>query len=80
VRQLPCGSYFIDFAYPAAKLAIELDGRAQHFSGWAFREDPRRQNEIVLAGFDVLRFTWMDVEGRWPTVEATIRRALTESS
>jgi very-short-patch-repair endonuclease len=76
VRQHPCGEFFIDAAYPNAKLAIELDGLRDHFSADAFRRDRRRQNEIVLAGYTVLRFTWQDVDERWSAVEATIRRAL----
>jgi very-short-patch-repair endonuclease len=78
VRQHPCGSHFIDLAYPDAKLAIELDGLRDHFSADAFKRDRRRQNEIVLAGYTVLRFTWEDVQDRWPNVEATIRRALAD--
>jgi very-short-patch-repair endonuclease len=78
VRQQPCGDHFIDFAYPDRSIAIELYGRAWHFSGRAFREDPRRWNRIVLAGWrTLLVFTWEDVDERWPDVEATLRRALT---
>jgi very-short-patch-repair endonuclease len=76
VRQHPCGGFFIDFAYPAPRIAVELDGRAQHFSGRAFRDDPRRQNRIVLAGFDVLRFTWDDLHDLWEETEAVLREAL----
>ena len=76
VRQHPIGRYFVDVAYPDARIAIELDGRAHHFSGKAFREDPRRQNEIVLAGYSLLRFTWEDVHGRWRATEAVLRRAI----
>jgi very-short-patch-repair endonuclease len=76
VRQHPVGNRKIDFAYPDAQIAIELDGLRDHFSAAAFRSDRRRQNELVLAGFTLLRFTWEDVDERWPTVEATIRRAL----
>ncbi len=78
-RQVPCGTFFIDFAYPDAKVAIELHGKGWHFNGRAFREDPRRQNQIVLAGWrKPLIFTWEDVDERWPVVEATIRRALAD--
>ena len=76
VRQHPIGDSFIDFAYPDANVAIELDGLRDHFSEEAFKSDRRRQNEIVLAGYDVLRFTWEDVDARWPRVVETIRRAL----
>ncbi len=76
VRQHPVGKRRIDFAYPEAKIAIELDGLRDHFSAAAFQNDRRRQNEIVLAGLVPLRFTWDDVNGHWPRVEGTLRRAL----
>lgn len=77
IRQQPCGRFFMDFVYPDHRIAIELRGRAFHADGKAFREDPRRQNEIVLAGWrKPLVFGWEDVDERWPVVEATIRRAL----
>ena len=75
-RQVPCGRRRIDFAYPDVRLAIELDGRAPHFTGRAFREDPRRQNELVLAGYTVLRFTWDDIAHGWAATEAVLRSTL----
>jgi very-short-patch-repair endonuclease len=48
----------IDLAYPQARLAIELDGEAHHSDGVAFERDRVRQNELVLLGWTVLRFTW----------------------
>ncbi len=60
--------FFLDFAYPQRRLAIELDGRAHH----GFDEDRRRQNALVLAGWTVLRFTWADVTERGPATVATV--------
>jgi very-short-patch-repair endonuclease/predicted transcriptional regulator of viral defense system len=57
----------VDLAYPEAKIAIELDGRAFHTDSEAFEHDRRRQNELVLRGWTVLRFTWrqlLDEPGR----------------
>jgi very-short-patch-repair endonuclease len=49
---------FIDLAYPDAHLAIELDGWAEHGLRSAFDADRARGNELVLAGWRLLRFTW----------------------
>lgn len=49
---------FIDLAYPHAMLAIELDGWAEHGLRAAFDADRVRGNELVLAGWRLLRFTW----------------------
>jgi very-short-patch-repair endonuclease len=48
----------VDLAYPELKIAIELDGRAFHSDAEAFERDRERQNQLVLRGWTVLRFTW----------------------
>ena len=48
----------IDFANPALKIAIEVDGRAFHSDRQSFERDRERQNMLVLRGWIVLRFTW----------------------
>ncbi|MGH9224336.1 MAG: endonuclease domain-containing protein [Acidimicrobiales bacterium] len=67
--------YFVDLAYPARRLAIELDGVTAH-GGNRFQTDRTRQNAPVLAGWTVLRFTWADVTERPDRVVAAIRLAL----
>lgn len=49
---------YIDLAYPEAMVAIELDGWAEHGLRSAFDADRIRGNELVLAGWRLLRFTW----------------------
>jgi very-short-patch-repair endonuclease len=49
--------YRIDLAYPDEKLAIELDGWETHRMRSAFDEDRARANDLVVAGWHVLRFT-----------------------
>jgi very-short-patch-repair endonuclease len=75
-RQYPVGGHHVDFVYRAQKIAIELDGLGGHFSAEQFRRNKRRDNQIVLAGFDLFHFTWEDVDDRWDEVESTLRRAL----
>jgi very-short-patch-repair endonuclease len=53
--------YELDFAFPARRVAIEVDGWAWHSDAGTFRRDRRRQNAVVLAGWTVLRFTWHDL-------------------
>jgi len=47
----------IDLAYPELKLAIEVDGWDTHRTRSAFDADRARENELVVAGWRVLRFT-----------------------
>lgn len=60
-RQYPEGKRKIDYAYPAERIAIELDGRKFHGTGPAFQRDRTRQNELVLAGWDPYLFTKRDL-------------------
>lgn len=68
----PLGPYRIDLAFPAAKLAVEVDGWAWHVDAERFRTDRRKGNAITRAGWDLLRFTWHDLDGRAVEVVAEI--------
>lgn len=68
--------YRLDYAWPAARLAVEVDGYEDHSGLEAFGYDRRRQNVLVLAGWTVLRFTWADVRDRPGSVATQIGRAL----
>ena len=66
----------VDFAYPEARLAIEVDGLRYHGGSESWRRDLDRQNRIVVMGWLVLRFTSADLELRPREVAAAIERAL----
>lgn len=53
--------YRIDMAYPELRIAIEADGFAVHGTREAFEGDRARQNRLMLAEWQVLRFTWRQV-------------------
>jgi adenine-specific DNA-methyltransferase len=52
-RQHPIGPYIADFACPACKLVVELDG-GQHALNQA--RDERRSRELAVHGYRVIRF------------------------
>lgn len=52
----------VDFAYPEAKLAIEIDGYRWHAGNDAWQRDRRRNNELSRLGWTVLRFTAADLK------------------
>jgi very-short-patch-repair endonuclease len=68
----------VDVAWPACKLALEIDGRAFHASAESFQADRARAARLVAAGWTVIAFTWDDVVGRprWAlgVVTGTLRR------
>jgi very-short-patch-repair endonuclease len=70
------GRYVIDAAFPAEKVAIETDGWAFHSDQEDFQKDRVRQNEIALMGWQVLRFTWLDLTEYPRRVIAEIRFAI----
>lgn len=57
-------------------VAVEVDGWAWHSDPARFGRDRHRQNELVLGGWKVLRFTWHDLTHRPTKVIADIRAAL----
>jgi very-short-patch-repair endonuclease len=76
VRQQEHRRYRVDYAYATQNIVIEVDGSATRSTKTQLQRDRRRQNDIVLDGLVVLRFTWDDVSKDVPYVVATIRRAL----
>jgi very-short-patch-repair endonuclease len=72
----PIGGYKVDVTFPGAKVAIEVDGWAFHTDEEAFQQDRKRQNIIALLGWQVLRFTWLDLAEYPDRVLAHIRSAI----
>jgi very-short-patch-repair endonuclease len=70
----------VDFAYPSARLAIEVDGLATHGTAPALQADLARQNRLVALGWTVLRFTWADVVRRPAVVALSIARTYSRLS
>ncbi len=68
--------YVIDVAFPRASVAIEVDGHAFHSDVRTFQNDRTRQNDLVRAGWTVLRFTWADITQRPEHVLAVIASTL----
>jgi hypothetical protein len=65
----------VDLAYPHLRIAIELDGRVHLEEGVRERDLPR-QNDLVLCGWTVLRFTWKRLVERPESIVAEIRAAI----
>jgi len=72
----PVAGYKVDVGFVACKVAVETDGLAFHSDSDDFHNDRVRQNAIALAGWQVLRFTWLDLTEYPDRVIATIRSAI----
>ena len=62
-----------DLYYPTARLVVEFDGGSHRER---LVSDDRRQNLLVSAGFQVLRFTAVDLRQHPEVIEAQVRGAL----
>jgi very-short-patch-repair endonuclease len=72
----PVAGYRVDVGFPKQKVALEVDGFAFHSDSEDFHQDRKRQNVIALAGWQVLRFTWLDLIEYPDRVIAEIERAI----
>lgn len=68
--------YEVDALFRAARIVVEVDGFAFHTDPDAFERDRRKQNALVLAGYQVLRFTWLDLTEYPDRVVALVQRAI----
>ncbi|QBI19458.1 DUF559 domain-containing protein [Egibacter rhizosphaerae] len=66
----------VDALWLDPPLVVELDGLRFHGSPAQRRKDSARANEIALAGYPLLRFTWQDVVGEPQRVARELRAAL----
>lgn len=64
--------YVIDYAYPAERVAIELDGYRWHSSPDRLVSDRRKGNAVTLADWRLLRFTDPDVRNQPQVVVASV--------
>jgi very-short-patch-repair endonuclease len=72
----PVGGYKVDVTFPTQQVAIETDGWAFHSDQDAFQQDRQRQNNIALLGWQILRFTWLDLTEYPQRVIAEIKYAI----
>lgn len=56
----PDRNWRFDFAWPAFKVAIEIDGRGRHQTVDGVRRDHEKQRAAVLRGWRLLRFPATD--------------------
>lgn len=66
----------VDFAYPEARLIIELDSRRHHSALLDRRIDLDRDERLQAAGWRILRISWDELVNSPDTVMASVRRAL----
>jgi very-short-patch-repair endonuclease len=68
--------YEADFFFRDAKVVVEVDGFAHHIDPEVFQRDRVKQNALALAGYQVLRFTWLDLTEYPDRVIREVKRAI----
>jgi hypothetical protein len=72
-------TYRLDLSYPSRRVALEYDGFDAHMSIDAFERERARQNDLVLAGWFVLRYTRVELR-RPEHIVRQVRAALARVS
>jgi very-short-patch-repair endonuclease len=66
----------VDFHWPAHKLVVETDGRGIHDNPYAFEQDRRRDLDLQLADWHVIRLTWRQIAEQPERVLALLRKRI----
>jgi very-short-patch-repair endonuclease len=69
----------VDFAYPDQMIVIEVDGFSTRRTPGVLDAGNARQNELVLRGWTVLRFSWKQVVRQPDVVAKTVLVTLTRA-
>jgi len=76
-RQKPIGNYIADFYCAKARLVVELDGSGHYIKDQP-EYDKERTEYMKTLGFEVIRFTNMDITKKFSGVCITIDNAVKE--
>jgi hypothetical protein len=66
----------VDFFWPAKRLMVEADGYTYHSTPSAFERDRERDQQLTLAGYTVVRFTYKQVTRQPALVRRRLRSLL----
>ena len=67
-----------DFAWPAERLIVELDGARFHTTASGVEHDKRRDQRLLLAGWSTVRVTWTQLRSEPTLLANSVRQLLSE--
>ncbi|HWH94567.1 MAG TPA: DUF559 domain-containing protein [Baekduia sp.] len=71
------GGFMVDFFWPAKRLVVEADSYTYHSMPTAFERDRERDQQLAVAGYTVVRFTYNQVTRQRRAVRSRLRHLLT---
>jgi very-short-patch-repair endonuclease len=74
--QVRVAGYPADFLWPQYRLIVEVDGYQYHGHRYAFERDHKRDQAHKAALYEVIRFTWRDLQDEPYRVVAVIAVAI----
>ena len=80
VTNVRVGRYTVDFLWLSQRLVVEVDGFAFHGSRAAFERDRRRDADLTMAGYRVIRVTWRQIVHHPEAVIARLAALLATAS
>lgn len=72
-RNVPVGPFSVDFLWPKAGLAIEVDSYTWHAGPGVFKRDRRKDAYLADAGLSLLRVTWQMMDDPLPLIARIAR-------
>jgi very-short-patch-repair endonuclease len=70
----------VDFLWSRQRVVVEADGRRFHDDPLAFERDRKRDRDLQLSGYRVIRFTHRQIEKEPDAVVSAIHRLLATTS
>jgi hypothetical protein len=80
VANVTLAGILVDFHWPGTLLVVETDGYAYHSTRTSFERDRTRDQDLTLAGYTVVRFTYKQVTETPNAVAHRIRRLSPDAS
>jgi very-short-patch-repair endonuclease len=74
----PILGYVVDAVWPKQRVVVEVDGYAYHHHRAAFERDRRRDQQLIAAGYTVIRVTWIQLRDRPIETIASIVKTLAQ--
>jgi very-short-patch-repair endonuclease len=68
--------FVVDFLWREQQLIVEVEGWEGHSMRSAFENDRARDVRLKVLGYEVLRFTWRQIEGEPRAVARSVRTLL----